>query len=126
MAHRRHEIPTHLNVEDRAIYGLTIRQVMYLTIGLSSGYGLWNQWPALPVVIRGALAALCVVLALVFAVLRPQGRSLDEWVFVALHHAAVPKVSVWRPHGEIVSHSVPSTSNWEDLTPRLSWQDEER
>ena len=24
----RHEIPTHLNVEDRAFYGLSVRQVM--------------------------------------------------------------------------------------------------
>jgi len=125
MAYQRHEIPTHLNVEDRAFYGLTIRQVMYLTIGLSGGYGLWNQWPALPLIIRGGLAALCVILALMFALLRPQGRSLDEWAFVALHHAAVPKDSVWRSGDVAFSDRDASTSVWEDLAPRLSWQEEE-
>jgi len=125
MAQQRHEIPTHLNVEDRAFYGLTIRQVMYLTIGLSSGYGLWNQWPALPIILRGGLVALCLALALTFALVRPHGRSLDEWAFVALHHAAIPKASVWRPREPDLSDWDTSTSDWEELTPRLMWTEEE-
>ena len=126
MAQQRHEIPTHLNVEDRAFYGLTIRQVMYLTIGLSGGYGLWNQWPALPLIFRVGLIALCLFLALTFALLRPHGRNLDEWVFVALHHAAVPKASVWRRREPDLSDCDASTSDWEELTPRLQWKEEER
>ena len=48
VAPQRHEIPTHLDVEDRAFYGLTARQVMWLTVGCAGGYGLWAQWPDLP------------------------------------------------------------------------------
>ena len=125
MAQQRHEIPTHLNVEDRAIYGLTIRQVMYLTIGLAGGYGLWNQLSALPLILRGGLALLCLVLALTFALLRPHGRSLDEWAFVALHHAAMPKVSVWRPREPKLSDQQEYSSDWEDLMPHLTWREEE-
>jgi len=126
MAQQRHEIPTHLNVEDRAFYGLTIRQVMYLTIGLSGGYALWNQLPAFPVILRGGPAVLCLVLALTFALLRPHSRSLDEWAFVALHHAAIPKASVWRPREPEVSDSQEYFSDWEELTPHLAWTEEER
>ena len=37
MAAARHEIPTHLNAEDRAFYGLTARQLMWLTVGCAGG-----------------------------------------------------------------------------------------
>ena len=119
---RRHEIPTHLNVEDRAFYGLTIRQVMYLTVGAAGGYALWNQWPSLPLVIRVLLVVPPLLLALIFALVRPHDRSLDEWLFVALHYATVPKVSVWQPRdpepegGEVDS--------WKELAPRIAWQEE--
>jgi PrgI family protein len=123
---RRHEIPTHLNVEDRAFYGLTIRQVMYLTVGGSGGYELWNQWPALPLLIRGLLVVPPLLLALIFALVRPHGRSLDEWFFVALHHAAVPKVSVWQPREPEPEHGRRDSAGWEELTPRIAWREEGR
>ena len=90
----RHEIPTHLNVEDKAFYGLTARQVMLLIAGASSGYGLWNQWPDLPMALRIALAVSCLVLAAAIAFVRPYGRGLEEWAFVALHYLTLPKTSV--------------------------------
>jgi hypothetical protein len=124
MSQHRHEIPTHLNVEDRAFYGFTIRQVMYLTVGGAAAYALWNQWPALPLVFRGALVAPIVVLALIFALVRPAGRGLDEWVFVALHHAAVPKVSIWRPREPDLAAWSISGSEWEELKPQLAWEEE--
>jgi hypothetical protein len=123
---RRHEIPTHLNVEDRAFYGLTIRQVMYLTVGASGGYELWNQWPGLPLVIRALLVAPALLLALVFALVRPHGRSLDEWLFVALHHAAVPKVSVWQPRELKPDSRHLESAGWQDLAPQITWQGERR
>lgn len=124
MSNRRHEIPTHLNVEDRAFYGFTIRQVMYLTVGGAGAYALWNQWPALPLVMRAALVVPIVVLALIFALVRPAGRGLDEWVFVALHHAAIPKVSIWRPREPAPAGLSTSGSEWEELKPQLTWREE--
>ena len=32
MPRRRHEIPTHLNVEDKAFVGLSVRQLMNLIV----------------------------------------------------------------------------------------------
>ena len=122
----RHEIPTHLNIEDRALYGLTIRQVMYLTVGAAGGYELWNQWPALPLLVRALLIAPPLLLALIFALVRPHGRSLDDWLFVVLHHVAVPKVSVWRPCESVPEHGRRDGAGWEELAPRIAWQEEQR
>lgn len=122
----RHEIPTHLDVEDRAFYGLTIRQVMELTVGAAGGYSLWNQWPDLLIPIRATLVAGPLVLALTFALLRPAGRPLDEWIFIALHHLALPKRTVWRVR-ELDSADWHSGGiDWEELKPELAWQEGRR
>jgi hypothetical protein len=93
----RHEIPTHLDVQDKAFWGLSVRQVLYLTSGAAVSYGLWQQAVALPIGLRLGLAAGCLLLVAVVALVRPGGRGLEEWTFVALHRAAVPKAAVWRP-----------------------------
>lgn len=121
MARARHEIPTHLNVEDKVLYGLSVRQVMYLTIGCATGYALWNQWPELALVLRLGLAAACLALATVVALVRPYGRGLEEWAFVALHYLAVPKVSVWRPRTSDPARWRPGGGRWAELAPHLSW-----
>ena len=63
MARRRHEIPTHLNVEDKAFVGLSVRQLMNLIVGLSTAYALWNDWPDLPLPVRAGLAVVCLLVA---------------------------------------------------------------
>ncbi len=123
MAHRRHEIPTHLNVEDKAFYGLSARQTMYLMIGISGSYGLWNQWSDIPTGLRLVLALGCLVIAAAVALLRIQGRALEEWLFMILHYAAVPKVAVWRRSEPDSEQVWPSALGWEELTPRVNWED---
>ncbi len=122
VASQRHEIPTHLNVEDRAFYGLTARQLMWLTVGCAGGYGLWTQWPGLPAGPRLALAAVCVALAVVLALVRPHRRGLEEWAFAALHYAAVPRRSVWRPREPELAAWRPSGPRWAELAPHVSWR----
>ncbi len=121
MARQRHEIPTHLNVEDKAFYGLSARQFMHLTAGLAGAYTVWNQWPDLPPALRLALAAACFLVAAALALIQPHGRGFEEWLFVALHYAATPKTSVWRPiDGEIDSRAS-ADAGWAALEPRLAW-----
>ena len=93
----RHEIPTHLDVQDKAFCGLSVRQVLYLTSGVAASYGLWQQAAGLPGGLRLGLTAACLLLVAAVALVRPGGRGLEEWTFVALHYAAVPKAAVWRP-----------------------------
>ena len=40
---RVYELPTHLQVEDALIAGLTTRQLLRLVIGGTLAYGLWDQ-----------------------------------------------------------------------------------
>ena len=109
---RRHEIPTHLNVEDRAILGLTVRQLTVLTVGLSSGYALWSGWPELATGARAGLALACVLVGAALALVRPRGRGLEEWAFVALHYLATPKASTWRPREPDPAAWRPARAAW--------------
>lgn len=121
MASHRHEIPTHLNVEDKAFYGFSVRQVMYLTVGFAGSYGLWNQWPDLALAVRIGIAAVCFSIAVALALIRPAGRGLEEWAFVALHYLALPKAGVWRVGEPDPAVWRPSASRWAELAPRVSW-----
>ncbi len=124
MRQKRHEIPTHLNVEDKAFYGLSVRQVMYLSVGFSGAYSLWNALPDLALGVRLGLAATCVFAALVVAFVRPHERGLEEWAFVALHYLAIPKASVWRPRTADLAAQRSSASRWEELSLDVSWKEE--
>ena len=42
---QRHEVPTHLNVEDKAFAGLTMRQLMVAIIGLALAYSALSEAP---------------------------------------------------------------------------------
>jgi len=120
MTRLRHEIPTHLNVEDRALFGLSMRQVMIVMSGASASYALWSQWPDLATSVRVALAASCFVAAVVLALIRPARRSIDEWAFVAVRYLASPRVSVWRPRGGDASART-SAGRWEELDAQVHW-----
>jgi hypothetical protein len=124
MTTRRHEIPTHLNVEDRAFYGLSARQIMYLTVGATLSYGLWNQTSELLFAARIALAALCLAIATTLALVRPGGRGLEEWAFVALRYVSVPRSSVWRPCEPDLTSLRLGPEDWQELTPRVAWTPE--
>lgn len=117
----RHEIPTHLNVEDKAFFGLSVRQTMNLTAGIAGTYGLWNQWPSLPVGVRGALAAASLALGLVMTLVRVYGRGLDQWVFVLLHYLMTPKTSLWRARPASREEAGAAATAWEDISPEVAW-----
>ena len=92
----RHEIPTHLNVADRAFGGLTMRQLLSAAIGLALAYGAASDLP-LPFAARLGAAAFVVVATLLLVLWRPAGRPLEDWVFVLLRYRATPRIAVWRP-----------------------------
>ncbi len=98
----RHEIPTHLNVEDKAFAGLTMRQLMTAAVGLGLAYGVASELP-LPMPIRLAAAAIVMIAVGVMAVWRPAGRPMEDWAFVLLRYWAVPRVAVWRPREAVAS-----------------------
>ena len=92
----RHEIPTHLNIADRAFLGLTMRQLLSAAVGLALAYGATSDLP-LPLTLRLIAAAAVVVATLVLVFWRPAGRPAEEWAFVLLRFWATPRIAVWRP-----------------------------
>lgn len=127
LASARHELPTHLQVEDRLIAGLTVRQTLLLSAGLSVSYSLWRHLAGLQLSIQTALApahmtglialvALAVRLALaalpagafaLVALARPADRPLEEWGVITLRYLTLPKTLIWRSAG----------FTWRDASP---------
>ena len=102
-----HEVPTHLSVPDRALLGLTVRQMLALALGAAAVYWLAN---ALGVPFALPFMAGAAVAALASAFWRPHERPFEDWAFVLLRYAAAGRVAVWRrqpgraadvPRGEI-------------------------
>jgi hypothetical protein len=122
----RHEVPTHLGVEDRAFYGLSVRQVMYLTAGFSLGYRLWTQsGDGLPE-LRLALALGCALGAIVLALMRPAGRGFEEWAFVIGRYLVIPRRTVWHPAEPDITTAEISAMHWVELAPRLAGKEHNR
>jgi hypothetical protein len=120
-----HEVPTHLNVEDKVLFGLTVRQFLCLLVGSSASYALWEQAAPLGDMLRSAGAAVCVLATLAFALLRPSGRALEEWLAAALLFAASPRRAVWQPREPLPSDWRPAGGGWQELTPSLVWAEED-
>lgn len=96
----RHEIPTHLDVQDKVLLGLTARQAMHLLIGLAAAAFVWTHLSSgdvLPLAARLAAAACWLCAAVVAALVRPHGRGVEEWAVVVLRYLATPRCAVWRP-----------------------------
>lgn len=93
---QRHEIPTHLDVADRAFYGLTVRQLLALAAGLAIAYSAASDLPV-PVAPRLVAAAVVAALTVVLTVWSPAGRPAEEWLFVLIRYVSLPRVAVWRP-----------------------------
>ena len=91
----RHEIPTHLEVQDRFIGNLTTRQLLYLGIGAAVSYGAWINFHHI-LLLGWGLAILVALLALVVSFARPQGRDMEDWVIVMIRYSTMPKRCVWR------------------------------
>jgi PrgI family protein len=125
MAGHHHEVPTHLNVEDKIVFGLSVRQFLYLLVGSSASYTLWQHFAATGDLVRMSLAALCLATTLAFALMRPAGRPLEEWLAALLVFAATPRHAVWRPNEPAaVDWRLPGAT-WQELAPSLAWVEED-
>ena len=115
----RHEIPTHLNVEDKAFAGLTMRQLMTVAVGLGLAYGAASGLP-LPVPAQASVAIVVLAAVAVVALWRPGGRPFEDWAFVLLRYWAIPRIAVWqtrRPAAE----STDEDERFEVILPDPAW-----
>ncbi len=95
----RHEVPTHLHVEDRVFFGfMTVRHVLVLAGGcfLAMGAVLSPPLP-LPEFLRYLWAAAIAAATLAMAFVEPDGRPMEEWLLAVAKYTLSPRVAVWRP-----------------------------
>jgi hypothetical protein len=118
-----YELPTHLQVEDVLIAGLTARQLLRIMVGASLGYGLWDQAVWLPDEIRLGLAAAIAIAGLTVALVQPGGRPLDQWLLAGLLFVALPRRLVWRPGAALLVEPRRELSGWAELALHPGWVD---
>ena len=117
---RVYELPTHLEVQDQLIAGLTAHQLVRLAIGATLAYGLWDQLPWLPDEVRLLLVGMIIGATLVAALFQPAGRPIDQWALAALLFAASPRRLAWQP-GSALRQRTASAANWADLEAEPRW-----
>jgi hypothetical protein len=118
---RVYELPTHLGVEDHLIAALTAPQLLRLAIGASVGYAVWDQLRWIPGEPRLVLAVVVTIVGGVFAVVRPVGRSLDQWLLAWVQFLLLPHRLAWRP-GNVLSRQTPlDRTEWAELELRPEW-----
>jgi hypothetical protein len=117
---RTHEVPNHINVEDRLLLGLNARQVATFMAFASPAYGVWDQLTLAPLALRGALAALLLVAGVIFALVQPGNRPLEEWMFALLAYSTNPRTLRWRrEEPEWRDWRTEGPNGWADLSPWL-------
>jgi hypothetical protein len=118
---RIYELPTHLQVEDELIAGLTARQLIRLVIGASLAYGAWDQARWLPEEVRLPLAAVLAVIGVLFALVQPSGRPLDQWLLAGLLFVVLPRRLVWHPSAALLRQPSREQAGWAELELRPEW-----
>ncbi len=97
-----HKVPTHMNLPDKVVFGLTARQLLLLLIGCSRGYNLWLHLGALDAlalpgqVLRMVLALMPAVCAATLALISVADRPLEVWLLVLVRYWQRPRIYVWR------------------------------
>jgi hypothetical protein len=122
---RVYELPTHLQVEDVLIAGLTARQLLRLSVGASLAYGLWDQAAALPQEPRLLVVAIPGLGGVLLALCQPGGRPLDQWLLAGLLFILLPRRLVWRPGAALRSQPSRDQTGWAELELRPEWLETE-
>jgi len=118
---RIYELPTHLQVEDQLIAGMTARQLVRLMIGASLAYGAYDQVAWLPDEARVALAGALAIGGVLFALLRPGGRPLDQWLLAAALFVVLPRRLTWRAGTMPLARPHRDQQGWAELELQPEW-----
>ena len=73
---REHEVPTHVQAEDRVLLGFTFPQVVAITAVCALSYGAYRYAPVGPSEVRMALAVLFGLVGVAMVVGKIDGRRL--------------------------------------------------
>ncbi len=103
----RHEVPTHLLVRDKVVFGLTVKQLFTLGTGLVAAYSLWpaitlDRWH-LTLVVRLVSMTLIMGCAGIAAFVVIARQPVDAWVIHWAAYVTQPRCLVWRA----MQHDIP-------------------
>jgi hypothetical protein len=119
---RVYELPTHLQVDDALLLGLTARQLVRLAVGASLAYELWDVSAGLPAGVRIGLTAVLVISGLLLALLQPGNRPLDQWVLAFILFCVLPRRRRWRLTASSTRGPADRTG-WAELMVHPEWLD---
>ncbi len=120
---RVYELPTHLQVEDQLIAGLTARQLIRLMVGASLAYGAWDQATWLAQDVRAVVALLLAAVGAVFALIEPSHRPLDQWLLAGLLFILLPRRLAWQPGVAPLRTRSHQQAAWAELELDPAWLD---
>ncbi|HZN74380.1 MAG TPA: PrgI family protein [Micromonosporaceae bacterium] len=93
-------IPADVDTPDKIVYGLTARQLAILAVAGLAVYGLFKTvGPLLPQPVLIAVLIPIVGAAVVMALGRRDGLSMDQWLLAAIRHSRDPKRLAPTPPG---------------------------
>ena len=116
-----YEVPTHLNVNDTILFGLSTHQLVRLAAAGSLAYGVWDQANVLPPELRFLVAGLLAATGLACGLLQPGGRPLDRWALAALLYLLTPRRLAWRRVELPARGAALDGSGWAELWPEVTW-----
>jgi hypothetical protein len=89
-----HTLPTHLGVRDPVLWMLDDIQLVKVATGVLVAAFILRQ-TVLPVGARAGLSAVALLGAAACALVRIDGRSLEEWLLLAGRYWSRPRSLVW-------------------------------
>lgn len=89
-----HDVPTHLEVKDKLVFGLTAGQTLFTAASVFVGYSVFHSLlrARVPLLVAALIAGIVALLLTSLALIRPEDRSLDQWSFVLVRYLIQPKV----------------------------------
>lgn len=89
----QYSVPQFIDVEDKIIGPLTIKQFIYVIAGAGVLFMLWTVSPSIEVFLLPAIPVLGIFLALAFY--KINGRPFSTFLQSALSYLGHPKVLIW-------------------------------
>lgn len=101
---KKEEFPTFLNEQPTIIFNRTGRELLLMAVGATLAYSSWIDLgnvvhgnALLVNLVKGLVALIVVVIALLIAFIKVATRPLEEWAIVWLLYALIPKVYIYMP-----------------------------
>lgn len=90
--------PRKIRLGFRPVYGLTIRQLIYLAaFGTAGGLViLAGSFQGTSLILRAVIGLVLIVAGLTLTFLRVGGLALDEWIPIGVRYLFRPRRRVWR------------------------------